>query len=72
MSSQESRVDQEWHEPGARLKFGRSLRCTESGTNDDEDCPLAALGADGAVWKTSQIRAAAKMTLLSRDAPETW
>ena len=50
--------------------FGKSLRWTEFGTNDDDECPLAALGADGEAWKTSQIRAAAKMALLSRDASD--
>ena len=32
--------------------------------------PLAALGADGETWKTSHSRAAAKLALLSREAPE--
>ena len=47
--------------------FGRSLRWTDLCNADDEECPLAALGADGEAWKSSQIRAAAKMHLLSRD-----
>ena len=50
--------------------FGKSLRWTEFGTNDDEECPLAALGADGESWKTLQLRAAAKMAFLSRGASE--
>ena len=50
--------------------FGKSLRWAEFGTLDDEECPLAALGSDGEAWETSQIRAAAKMVLLSRDVSE--
>ena len=49
--------------------FGKRLRGAEFGTHGDEECPLAALGAEGEAWTTSQIRAAAKMAFLSRDVP---
>ena len=50
--------------------FGRSLRWPLVGTTDEDDIPLAALGTDGEAWLASQIRAAVRMALLSRDASD--
>ena len=50
--------------------FGRSLRRTDLCNRDDDEIPLAALGANGEAWKAVQIRAAAKMHLTSRDASD--
>ena len=50
--------------------FGRSLRWPLVGTTDEDEIPLAALGTDGEAWLASQIRAAARMALLSRDASD--
>ena len=51
--------------------FGRALRwpCA-AGTADEDEIPLAALGTDGEAWLAAQIRAAARMALLSRDASD--
>ena len=48
--------------------FGRSLRWTESANADEDEYLLAALGSDGAAWKASQMRSAARIALLERDA----
>ncbi len=50
--------------------FGRSLRWPLVGTTDEDEIPLAALGTDGEAWLASQIRAAARMALLSREASD--
>ena len=50
--------------------FGRSLRWPQIGTTDEDEIPLAALGTDGEAWLASQICAAARMALLSRDASD--
>ena len=51
--------------------FGRALRwpCA-AGTSDEDEIPLGALGTDGEAWLAAQIRAAARMALLSRDASD--
>jgi hypothetical protein len=50
--------------------FGRALRWPTVGTTDDDEIPMAALGTDGEAWLAAQIRAAARMALLSRDASD--
>ena len=50
--------------------FGRPLRWTGSTERDDEEVTLAALGVDGEVWKAAQIRSAATVPLLQRDASD--
>ena len=41
-----------------------------AGTADEDEIPLAALGTDGEAWLAAQIRATARMALLSRDASD--
>ena len=41
-----------------------------AGTADEDERPLAALGTDGEAWLATQIRATARMALLSRDASD--
>ena len=48
--------------------FGRQLRWPESANKDDDSIPYSALGAEGHAWRATQARAAAKITLISRDA----
>ena len=51
--------------------FGRALRWPGvAGTADEDELPLASLGTEGEVWLAAQIRAAARMALLSRDASD--
>jgi len=50
--------------------FGRSLRWFESENRDDGDVLLAALGSDGEAWMAAQIRAAARIALISKDASD--
>ena len=50
--------------------FGRSLRWLESENRDDGDVLLAALGSDGEAWLAAQIRAAARISLISKDASD--
>ena len=51
--------------------FGRALRWPGvAGTADENEIPLASLGTEGEAWLASQIRAAARMALLSRDASD--
>ena len=51
--------------------FGRALRwpCAV-GTADEDEIPLAALGTYRDTWLAAQIRAAARMALLSKDASD--
>ena len=51
-------------------EWPRSLRWTEAASKDDDDIMLAALGSDGEAWKSAQIRSAARIALLSRDASD--
>jgi len=50
--------------------FGRPLRWTESSNKDDEEIMMSALGADGEAWKSAQIRSAARISLINRDASD--
>ena len=50
--------------------FGRSLKFTESANRDDDEVLMGVLSHDGVAWKAQQIRTAAKMMLLQRDAME--
>ena len=55
--------------PGQAV-FGRSLRWFESSNRDDGDVLLAALGSEGEAWLAAQIRAAARVALISKDASD--
>jgi len=48
--------------------FGKSLRWFNAATQDDNDTMLAALGSDGEAWLAAQIRATARIALISGDA----
>ena len=50
--------------------FGRSLRWFESANRDDDEVLLAVLGSDGDAWLAAQIRAAARVALISKDASD--
>ena len=51
--------------------FGRTLRWPGVvDTADENGNPLASLGTEGETWCASQIRAAARVVLQSRDAPD--
>jgi len=50
--------------------FGRALRWTESNNKDDDEVLMAALGTDGEAWKAAQIRSAAKIAMISKDASD--
>ena len=47
--------------------FGRSLKCFPSDNQDDDHVMLAALGSDGEAWLQAQIRASARIALISKD-----
>ena len=50
--------------------FGRTLNFTELANRDDDEVLMSVLGSHGVARKASQIRTAAKMMLLERDATE--
>ena len=50
--------------------FGRSLAFGEQANRDDDEVVMSSLGSHGVQWKATQIRSAARMALIQRDATE--
>eukprot|EP00959_Pyramimonas_sp_CCMP1952_P311783 6524833-Pyramimonas_sp.AAC.1 len=50
--------------------FGRILNFTEVTYRDDDEVRMSVLGAKAIVWRSPQVRTAAKMMLLERDATD--
>ncbi len=67
-SSEERDFDKKRDVPGADSFW--TISSLAVGTTDEDEIPLAALGTEGEAWLASQIRAAARMALLSRDASD--
>ena len=50
--------------------FGRALRWSETANADDDEIMMSVLGNDGPAWLEAQMRAAARIAMISRDASE--
>ena len=50
--------------------FGRCLKWFPSDNQDDDQVMLAALGSDGEAWLQAQMRATARIALISKDASD--
>ncbi len=50
--------------------FGRGLRWSETANKDDDQIMLSVLDADGPAWLDAQVRAAARIAMINRDASD--